>query len=71
MGPLAAVGGWRVVVLDVWLFSLRAGDQFALFESVVALAILLRRFEFHMAPAAPAVNMTTVSNLLPQHLLCC
>ena len=36
-----------------------AGDQFALFESVVALAVLLRRFEFTMAPDAPPVNMTT------------
>ncbi|KAK9820832.1 hypothetical protein WJX81_000578 [Elliptochloris bilobata] len=35
------------------------GDQFALFESVVALAVLLRRFEFTMAPNAPPVNMTT------------
>ena len=38
-----------------------AGDQFALFESVVALAMLMRRFNFSMAPAAPAVGMTTVS----------
>ena len=41
-----------------------AGDQFALFESIVALAILLRRFEFRMAPGAPSVGMTTVSALL-------
>ncbi len=39
---------------------MRAGDQFALFESVVALAMLLRRFEFEMAPNAPPVAMTTV-----------
>lgn len=39
---------------------LLAGDQFALFESVAALAVLLRRFEFRMAPDAPAVGMTTV-----------
>ena len=37
-----------------------AGDQFALFESVVALAMLVRRFDFSMAPSAPAVGMTTV-----------
>ena len=37
------------------------GDQFALFEAVVGLAILLRRFDFQMAPGAPAVGMTTVS----------
>ena len=37
-----------------------AGDQFALFESVVALAMLMRRFTFSMAPGAPAVGMTTV-----------
>lgn len=36
------------------------GDQFALFESVVALAVLLRRFEFSMAADAPPVTMTTV-----------
>ena len=38
-----------------------AGDQFALFEAVVGLAVLLRRFDFQMAPGAPAVGMTTVS----------
>lgn len=36
-----------------------AGDQFALFESVVALAVLMRRFEFTMAADAPPVGMTT------------
>ena len=40
-----------------------AGDQFALFESIVTLAILLRRFEFSMAPDAPPVGMTTVTAL--------
>ncbi|CAK0785609.1 hypothetical protein CVIRNUC_008820 [Coccomyxa viridis] len=35
------------------------GDQFALFEAVVGLAVLLRRFDFQMAPGAPAVGMTT------------
>jgi beta-ring hydroxylase len=35
------------------------GDQFALFESVVALAMLMRRFEFRPDPAAPPVGMTT------------
>jgi hypothetical protein len=36
-----------------------AGDQFALFESVVALAMLVRRYEFEPAPDAPPVGMTT------------
>ena len=40
------------------------GDQFALFESVVALAVLLRRFEFSMAADAPPVTMTTVRVVL-------
>eukprot|EP00877_Chromochloris_zofingiensis_P008598 jgi/Chrzof1/3992/Cz13g16110.t1_CYP97A1[v5.2] len=35
------------------------GDQFALFESVVALAMLVRRFDFTTAPGAPEVGMTT------------
>lgn len=35
------------------------GDQFALFESVVALSMLMRRYEFSMAPDAPPVSMTT------------
>ena len=35
------------------------GDQFALFESVVALAMLQRRFTFELDPAAPPVAMTT------------
>ncbi|CAL8463765.1 g3299 [Coccomyxa elongata] len=35
------------------------GDQFALFESISALAVLLRRFEFRLAPNAPPVGMTT------------
>jgi beta-ring hydroxylase len=35
------------------------GDQFALFESVVALAMLLRRFTFTADPRAPPVGMTT------------
>ena len=43
-----------------------AGDQFALSEAVVALAMLMRRFEFSMDPEAPPVTMTTVY----QHLLC-
>ena len=43
---------------EAWLYC--AGDQFALFESIVALAILLRRYEFRMAPNAPPVGMTTV-----------
>ena len=37
-----------------------AGDQFALSEAVVALAMLMRRFEFSMDPEAPPVTMTTV-----------
>ena len=43
-----------------------AGDQFALSEAVVALAMLMRRFEFSMDPEAPPVTMTTVFS----HLLC-
>ncbi|KAF5831105.1 cytochrome P450 [Dunaliella salina] len=35
------------------------GDQFALFESIVALAMLFRRYEFSLAPDAPPVGMTT------------
>ncbi|GAQ79315.1 cytochrome P450 [Klebsormidium nitens] len=35
------------------------GDQFALFESVVTLAMLTRRFTFALAPGAPKVGMTT------------
>lgn len=33
-----------------------AGDQFALFEAVVALAMLMRRYEFTIDPAAPEVH---------------
>nr|AGN27239.1 CYP97A1 [Parachlorella kessleri] len=35
------------------------GDQFAIFESVTALAMLVRRFDFAFAPDAPPVSMTT------------
>lgn len=35
------------------------GDQFALFEAVVGLSMLLRRFDFERAPDAPPVGMTT------------
>jgi len=35
------------------------GDQFALFESVVALAMLTRRFTFALDPDSPPVGMTT------------
>ncbi|PSC75082.1 cytochrome P450 superfamily [Micractinium conductrix] len=35
------------------------GDQFALFEAVTALAMLIRRFDFERAPDAPPVAMTT------------
>lgn len=35
------------------------GDQFALFESVVALSMLQRRFTFELDPTAPPVAMTT------------
>ena len=41
------------------LCFLAPGDQFALFESVVALAMLVRRFNFRLDPAAPPVGMTT------------
>ncbi|XP_042513225.1 protein LUTEIN DEFICIENT 5, chloroplastic [Macadamia integrifolia] len=35
------------------------GDMFATFENVVAVAMLVRRFNFQMAPGAPLVDMTT------------
>lgn len=35
------------------------GDQFALFESVVALSMMLRRWDFTLAPDKPEVGMTT------------
>lgn len=35
------------------------GDMFATFETVVALAMLVRRFNFQMALGAPPVDMTT------------
>ncbi|RWR89019.1 protein LUTEIN DEFICIENT 5, chloroplastic-like protein isoform X1 [Cinnamomum micranthum f. kanehirae] len=35
------------------------GDMFATFETVVALAMLVQRFNFQMALGAPPVNMTT------------
>ncbi|WOL18249.1 protein LUTEIN DEFICIENT 5, chloroplastic [Canna indica] len=35
------------------------GDMFATFETVVATAMLVRRFNFQMAPGAPPVEMTT------------
>jgi beta-ring hydroxylase len=35
------------------------GDQFALLESVTALALICRRFTFELAPDAPEVGMTT------------
>ncbi|XP_010540722.1 PREDICTED: protein LUTEIN DEFICIENT 5, chloroplastic [Tarenaya hassleriana] len=35
------------------------GDMFASFETVVAVAMLIRRFEFQIAPGAPPVRMTT------------
>ncbi|KAL3130704.1 hypothetical protein ABBQ38_000053 [Trebouxia sp. C0009 RCD-2024] len=35
------------------------GDQFALSEAIVALAMLMRRFELSMDPEAPPVSMTT------------
>lgn len=35
------------------------GDQFALFEALVALSMLIRRFDFERAPDAPPVGMTT------------
>ena len=40
-----------------------AGDQFALSEAVVALAMLMRRFEFSLDPEAPPVTMTTVCHI--------
>ena len=35
------------------------GDQFALLESIAALAVIMRRFDFDLDPAGPAVGMTT------------
>lgn len=35
------------------------GDQFALFESIVALSMLTRRYDFTLDPNGPAVGMTT------------
>jgi beta-ring hydroxylase len=35
------------------------GDQFAMLESVAALAIICRRFDFELDPAGPEVGMTT------------
>lgn len=35
------------------------GDQFALFESVVAISMLLRRFDFERPEGSPEVGMTT------------
>ncbi|KAJ4805990.1 Cytochrome P450 CYP97A16 [Rhynchospora pubera] len=35
------------------------GDMFATFENVVATAMLVRRFDFQLAPGAPSVEMTT------------
>jgi len=35
------------------------GDQFALFESIVALSMLMRRFDFDLDVNAPPVGMTT------------
>ena len=44
---------------DLWDTHIHAGDQFALFEAVVALAMLVRRYDFRLDPAAPPVGMTT------------
>jgi beta-ring hydroxylase len=35
------------------------GDQFALFEALVALAVLVRSYDFSLAPGKPEVGMTT------------
>jgi hypothetical protein len=35
------------------------GDQFALFEAIVALSMLLRRYDFSPSPEHPEVGMTT------------
>ena len=35
------------------------GDQFALFETLVALSMLARRYDFSLAPGKPEVGMTT------------
>lgn len=36
-----------------------AGDQFALFEAITALAMLVRRYDFRLDPDSPPVGMTT------------
>jgi beta-ring hydroxylase len=35
------------------------GDQFALLESIAALSVICRRFDFELDPAGPEVGMTT------------
>ena len=35
------------------------GDQFALLESIAALSVIMRRFDFDLDPAGPPVGMTT------------
>ena len=52
---------WTKVNGSPHVLTMSAGDQFALFESVVALAMLARRFDFRLAANAPKVGMTTVS----------
>ena len=49
----------RKAPADTSRHALPAGDQFALFEAVVALAMLARRYDFRLDPAAPPVGMTT------------
>ncbi|KAF0935417.1 hypothetical protein E2562_032673 [Oryza meyeriana var. granulata] len=39
------------------------GDMFATFETVVATAMLVRRFDFQMAPAAPPIEAWTTARL--------
>lgn len=43
------------------------GDQFALFEAVVSLAMLTRRFTFSTAKNAPPVGMTTGATIHTSH----
>ena len=47
--------GWRLRVDGLGCFN-TAGDQFALFEAVVALSMLMRRYDFAIDPAAPEVR---------------
>ena len=64
----ATFDAWSLAVTG--LSPCFTGDQFALSEAVVALAMLMRRFELSMDPEAPTVSMTTVGvRMCCAHLL--